>query len=81
MNIIGMTKLLYGKKQIKQKMTNNRLVKQTAGKSCRNMLHAATVAVERVISQRDFICSYAEVSLSLWSRFDLHVFHIVVILG
>ena len=62
-------------------MTNNRLVKQTAGKPCRNMLHAATVAVERVISQRDFICSYAEVSLSLWSRFDLHVFHIVVILG
>ena len=40
-----------------------------------------TVAVEWVISLRDFIWSYAEVSWSLWSRFDLHVFHIVAILG
>ena len=53
-------------------MTNIRLIKQ--------MVYTA-VAVERVVSLRDFIWSYAEVSWSLWSRFDLRVFHIVVILG
>ena len=31
-NIIGIAKLLYRKNQITQKMTNNRLIKQTAGK-------------------------------------------------
>ena len=35
-NIIGIAKLLYRKNQITQKMTNNRLIKQTAGKPCRN---------------------------------------------
>ena len=55
-----------------KKMTSIRLIKQ--------MVYTA-VAVERVVSLRDFIWSYAEVSWSLWSRFDLRVFHIVVILG
>ena len=31
-NMIGIAKLLYRKNQITQKMTNNRLIKQTAGK-------------------------------------------------